>query len=125
MHAQWLLHFVCMESYIRMGEKALWDNTNMKYFCHRPLGHLNKVGWKNVEEKFAEKIGRKLEQLQFKNKWDSLKRSYTCFMELKNAVTGLGWDEAKQTMDWDDAWWQKHLVVSVTRNEYILLIHWM
>jgi hypothetical protein len=73
MHAQWLLHFVCMESYIRMGEKALWDNTNMKYFCdickievlpgHMPLGHLNKVGWKNVEDKFTEKTGRKLEHL--------------------------------------------------------------
>jgi hypothetical protein len=62
-----------MESYIRMGEKALWDNTDMKYFCdlckievlasHVPLGHLNKVGWKNVEDKFIEKIGRKLEHL--------------------------------------------------------------
>jgi hypothetical protein len=50
----------------------------MKYFCdlckievlggHRPFGHLNKVGWKNIEEKFAEKTGRKLEHLQFKNK---------------------------------------------------------
>jgi hypothetical protein len=40
--------------YISMGEKALWDKTNMKYLCdlckievlvgHRPLGHLNKVG---------------------------------------------------------------------------------
>jgi hypothetical protein len=106
MHAQWLLHFVCMESYIRMGENELWDNTNMKYFCdicmievlagHRPLGHLNKVGWKIVEEKFAGKTRRKVEHLQFKNKWDSLKRSYTCFMELKNTATGLGWDEAKQ-----------------------------
>jgi hypothetical protein len=79
----------------------------------------------NVEEKFVEKTGRKLEHLQFKNKWDSLKRSYTYFMELKNAASGLGWDEAKQTMDCDDAWWQEHLVVSVTTNEYILLIHWM
>jgi hypothetical protein len=46
-------------------------------------------------------------------------------MELKNAATGLGWDEAKQTVDCDDAWWQEHLVVSVTTHEYILLIHWM
>jgi hypothetical protein len=35
-------------------------------------------------------------------------------MELKNAVTGLGWDEAKQTMDCDDAWWEEHLAISVT-----------
>jgi hypothetical protein len=37
------------------------------------LGHLNKVGWKNVEAKFEELSGRKLEHLQFKKKWDSLK----------------------------------------------------
>jgi hypothetical protein len=133
------LHSFCCLSYdilyTRMGEKAVWDKANMKYFCdlckievlasHRPLCHLNKVGWKNVEEKFAEQTGRKLEHSQFKNKWDSLKRSYTCFMELKNATTRLGWDEAKQTMDCDDAWWQEHLDVSVTTLECILLFHWL
>jgi hypothetical protein len=53
--------------------RAIWDKTNVKYFCdlckievlagHMPLGHLNKVGWKNVEDKFVEKTGRKLEYL--------------------------------------------------------------
>jgi hypothetical protein len=97
-----------------MGEKALWDKANMKYFYDLskieilvgqvPLGHLNRVGWKNVEYKFTEKkTRRKLEHLQFKNKWDSLKRSYTCFMELKNAAIELGWNEAKQIVDCDDA----------------------
>jgi hypothetical protein len=67
MHAQWLLHFVCMDSYIRMGEKALWDNTNMIYFCdlckievlacHKPLGHLNKVGWKMLKISLQKKPG--------------------------------------------------------------------
>jgi hypothetical protein len=48
-----------MESYIRMGKKAIWEKTNVKYFCdlckigvlagHMPLGHLNKVVWKNIE----------------------------------------------------------------------------
>jgi hypothetical protein len=88
-----------------MGENALWDKVNMKYFCdlckievlvgYRLLGHLNKVGWENIEAKFVKKTRRKLEYLQFKNKWHSLNRSYTYFMELKNAATGLGWDKAK------------------------------
>jgi hypothetical protein len=53
--------------------RAIWDKTNVKYFCdlckievlagHMPLGHLNKVGWKNVEDKFVEKTGGKLEYL--------------------------------------------------------------
>jgi hypothetical protein len=97
-----------------MGEKAIWDAANVKLFCdlctkevnvgHRPLGHLNKVGWKNIEVKFAEVTGKKLEHLQMKNKWDNLKRSYTIFMELKNSATGLGWNEMRQTVDCDDCW---------------------
>jgi hypothetical protein len=56
-----------------MTEKAVWDKKNVKHFCdicmrevnvgHRQLGHLNRVGWKNVVEKFEQKTGRKLEHL--------------------------------------------------------------
>jgi hypothetical protein len=107
-----------------MAEKAVWDKENVKQFCdicmrevnagHRPLGHLNRVGWKNVAEKFEQKTGRKLEHLQLKNKWDALKRSYTIFLELKNAATGLGWNDEKQTVDCSEEWWNEHLAVSVT-----------
>jgi hypothetical protein len=52
------LHLFCCLSYdilyTSIGEKAVWDKANMKYFCglcrievvvgHRSLGHLNKVG---------------------------------------------------------------------------------
>jgi hypothetical protein len=53
-----------------MGEKVVCDKANLKQFCdickhevlagHRPLGHLNKVGWKNIEVKFEELSERKL-----------------------------------------------------------------
>jgi hypothetical protein len=39
-----------------------------------------------------------------KNKIDALKKDYTFFMEFKNLATGLGWDEAKQTVDCSDEW---------------------
>jgi hypothetical protein len=32
-------------------------------------------------------------------------------MELKNAATGLGWDEANKTVACDNAWWAEHLEV--------------
>jgi hypothetical protein len=38
-------------------------------------------------------------------------------MELKNAAMGLVWDEAKQTMDCEDAWWQENLAVSGTTGK--------
>jgi hypothetical protein len=101
-----------------MCQKVVWDKTNLKLFCdicknevlagHRQLGHLNKVGWKNVEAKFEELSRKKLEHLQFKNKWDSLKRRYTIFMELKNVATDLEWNEDKQIVD------VSQLAISVT-----------
>jgi hypothetical protein len=35
-------------------------------------------------------------------------------MELKNATTGLGWNDEKQTVDCSNEWWNEHLAVSVT-----------
>jgi hypothetical protein len=115
-----------------MGEKTEWNAAHVRLFCelcaaevfagNRPLGHLNKVSWKNVEAKFFEKLGQKLEHLQLKNKWDNLKRSYTIFMELKNAATRLGWNVIRQTVDCDDKWWEEHLVVSVTIIDYFVLV---
>jgi hypothetical protein len=52
--------------------------------------------------------------LKFKNKWDSLKRNYTIFMELKNVATSIGWNEDKQIVDASNEWWEEHLVVSVS-----------
>jgi hypothetical protein len=33
-------------------------------------------------------------------------------MEFKNLTTGLGWDEAKPTVDCSDEWWDENLAVS-------------
>jgi hypothetical protein len=30
-------------------------------------------------------------------------------MELKHDATGLGWDDARKTVDCDEAWWKEHL----------------
>jgi hypothetical protein len=49
---------------------------------------------------------------QLKNKLDNMKKDYTVFMELKNATTGLGWDDANQIVDCSNMWWDEHLAVS-------------
>ncbi|KAL6894624.1 hypothetical protein ACP4OV_008722 [Aristida adscensionis] len=38
-----------------------------------------------------------------------MKKEYAWFMELKNSATGLGWDDAKQTVDCPPSWWNEHL----------------
>jgi hypothetical protein len=104
-----------------MAEKAVWDNTNVKHLIdickeeilagNRPGGCFTRNGWKNMEDKFLARCGVKLVKTQLKNKLDNLKKDYTQFMELKNAATGLGWNEANQTVDCSDIWWNEHLEV--------------
>jgi len=113
-----------------MGDKAVWNNANVKHFIdickeemglgNRPNDCFTRKGWKNVEEKFFARCGLKLVKTQLKNKLDNMKKDYTVFMELKNAATGLGWDDANQTVDCSNTWWDEHLAVS----QVLLIFSW-
>jgi hypothetical protein len=68
-------------------------------------------GWKNVIDKFSEKIGKQYCYKQLKNKWDSLKKEWNIWKRLIGKETGLGWDPMKKTIDVPDDWWKKKLRV--------------
>jgi hypothetical protein len=89
---------------------------------NRPNGCFTRNGWKNLEEKFFARFGLKLVKSQLKNKLDNMKKDYTVFMELKNDTTGLGWDDANQTMDCSNTWWDEHLVVSPRQT--VVIFFW-
>ena len=105
----------------RMGDKADWGDAFVRQLIdvckgeieagNRPMGIFTKTGWKNLVSKFEEKSGQKRTKKQLKNKLDNMKKEYTWFMEFKNYATGLGWDEAKQTVDCSKEWWDEHLAV--------------
>lgn len=114
-----------------MGDKADWGDTFLRHLIdackeeieagNRPMGIFTTTGWKNVVSKFAEKSGDTRTKKQLKNKLDLLKKEYVTFMEFKNCATGLGWDEAKQTIDCSDEWWDEHLAVrTMFLHNYIL-----
>ncbi|TVU14897.1 hypothetical protein EJB05_38394, partial [Eragrostis curvula] len=67
------------------------------------------VSWKNLVVKYHEKTGLNQTKKELKNKFDYMKKEYTWFMELKNCATALGWNEAKQTVDWSKDWWTENL----------------
>ncbi|KAG6700996.1 hypothetical protein I3842_08G142000 [Carya illinoinensis] len=79
------------------------------YASNRPGTHFNKIGWKNVVNKFSEKIGKEFCYKQLKNKWDSLKKDWNSWTKLVGKETGLGWDPVKKTIDATDEWWEKKL----------------
>lgn len=112
-----------------MADKADWCEANLKHFIeivkgeidagNRPLGQWSKTGWKNLSVKYHEKTGLNQTKKQLKNKLDNLKKEYTWFMELKNCATGLGWNEAKQTVDCSNEWWDEHLDVRTIFSLFI------
>jgi hypothetical protein len=59
--------------------------------------HLNKMGYKNVVDKFKEKTGLSYTKMQFKNKWDKMRIEYTNWKRLSKE-TGLGWDTGFETI---------------------------
>ncbi|KAG6639976.1 hypothetical protein CIPAW_10G139000 [Carya illinoinensis] len=81
------------------------------YAGNRPGTHFNKIGWKNVVNKFSKKIGKEFCYKQLKNKSDSLKNDWNIWTKLVGKETGLGWDPVKKTIDATDEWWEKKLQI--------------
>ncbi|PAN13311.1 hypothetical protein PAHAL_2G327700 [Panicum hallii] len=99
-----------------MAENADWNEENTRLLCelfaeqvraHNRSGtHLNRTGYKNVMEKFKEMTELDYSKLQFKNKWDKMRKEYGNWKRLSRE-TGLGWDPVKKTYTAPDAWWKK------------------
>ncbi|KAG2578779.1 hypothetical protein PVAP13_6NG112100 [Panicum virgatum] len=106
-----------------MDDKADWGDGLVSHLfdaCkeeievgNRPMEIFTTTGWKNVVSKFAQKSGDSRTKKQLKNKLDFVKKEYSMFMEFKNYATGLGWDEAKQTIVCSQEWWDKHLAKGI------------
>lgn len=101
--------------------KASWDAWATKIFCeicrdevlagNRPNAALNATGYKNLQEKFNAKTNRNYDRTKLKNRWDTLKREYSLWIELKKNATGLGWDVQNGTIVADDEWWTEKIAV--------------
>ncbi|KAK8917056.1 hypothetical protein KSP39_PZI003947 [Platanthera zijinensis] len=99
----------------------MWDNSDVFLFCdicikeiergNRPTTHFSKEGWANIAKKFEESTGKKYDKVQFKNKWDHLKKEWKLWTELKRGETGLGWNTSRKTIDASDEWWDERLKV--------------
>ncbi|XP_075499158.1 L10-interacting MYB domain-containing protein-like [Primulina tabacum] len=99
------------------NNKADWADQNTEIFLkiceeeiesgNKPTKHLNKTGYTNLVSKFNERTGLSLNQKQFKNKWDSMRKYFALWAQfIGNNETGLGWDYNKMTMQADNSWWE-------------------
>ncbi|CAN6236856.1 unnamed protein product [Urochloa humidicola] len=99
-----------------MADNADWCDENLKVVCelfaeevqakNRSGSHLNRQGYANVIIHFKEKTGLTYTKLQFKNKWDKLRKDYSNWKQLQKE-TGSGWDPILKTFNAPDWWWKK------------------
>lgn len=97
-------------------DNADWCDENVKIVCeifadqvrqkNRSGSHLNKLGYTNVIAKFKERTGKTYTKLQFKNKWDKLKKDYSNWKQL-GRETGCDWNPVKELYVAEDWWWKK------------------
>ncbi|KAI7998832.1 L10-interacting MYB domain-containing protein [Camellia lanceoleosa] len=97
-----------------------FDNDNTKLFLQliiaemdagnrQPCG-LSMSGYKNVVNKFLDKIGLLHSSKQMKNKYANLKKDWVAWKKLENAsqgLTGLGYDQETGLFTAPDHWWAK------------------
>ncbi|XP_062217252.1 L10-interacting MYB domain-containing protein-like [Phragmites australis] len=97
-------------------DSADWCDENLKIVCelfaeqvrakNRSGSHLNRQGYNNVIAQFKERTGLTYTKLQFKNKWDKMKKDYSNWKQL-GRETGAGWDPVKKMYTAPDWWWKK------------------
>ncbi|KAL5704234.1 hypothetical protein ACHQM5_022687 [Ranunculus cassubicifolius] len=104
------------------GDRAAWIpelHQQFIYLCidlvqkgHRPGSHLNKTGYKLLCEEFFKRTGKDYGKTQMKNHWDQTKEQWKYWVNLRDNITGAGYDHELKTFTagkdfWDD-WFKNH-----------------
>ena len=96
-----------------------WTEEKTEFFLHQLIeyqlvnGHGQKIIWPVLNATFDLAMNVKCNHDTLKNRYQGLKREYSAWMDLKNQETGLGWDDAKGTIDASEDWWDKKIKVSI------------
>ena len=114
------------------ASKAVWDATAAKFCCecaakqvglgNRPTKFLSPTGYKQLVADFNAKTGRNYERKQLKNRWDDLKAIFSAWVFYKIKASGLGWDDATQTITADEAQWAELIKVCCFCNAMITFL---
>ncbi len=104
----------------RLPPAFKWDEEKIDFLLHMVIeyhlvnGRDQKILWDNITPRFDVAMNVKCNHDTLRNKHTALKREYSAWMDLKNLQTGLGWDNAKGTIDASEDWWEKKMKVSLT-----------
>ena len=77
----------------------------------RSGGFLKREGVDTVIKQLDE-MGKVVSYMQFKNKWDHLRKQWKVYKECFECKTGLGIDSITGKLEASDEWWTRKIVVS-------------
>ena len=76
----------------------------------KPGTHLNKEGWRDLEESFHRKVGVRYNRLQLKNHWDVTKEQWRVWCKLIG-TDSMRWDPDTQTFGASEEDWANYIQV--------------
>ena len=86
-------------------DSITWDNDNIVKFCDVCINYITKNGrgqlmrWREIEDLFKERVGKRCPFKSLKNKFDSMKKDWRLWKFLKTGETGLGWNAMTEKLD--------------------------
>ena len=104
-HEQNTGNFIWMDEYI-----ILLCDVCLQYIMKN--GRKQSFKWRELEQEFKRITNRKCSDKSLKNKYDSMKRDWRLWKQLKRMETGLGWDPVSGKLSCSDEWWDIKIKVS-------------
>lgn len=95
-----------------------WTDEYVVIFCDVCINFITKNGrgqtfrWRDIQDQFADKVGKKCHFKSLKNKYDAMKKDWRLWKYLKIGETGLGWNSTTGKLDCSDEWWERKLKVA-------------
>ncbi|KAJ9556644.1 hypothetical protein OSB04_011258 [Centaurea solstitialis] len=92
-----------------------WTDEYVVIFCDVCINFITKNGrgqpfrWRDLQDQFADKVGKKCHFKILKNKYDAMEKDWRLWKYLKMGETGLGWNSMTGKLDCSDDWWERKL----------------
>jgi hypothetical protein len=111
--------------------KAKWDALSTKTLLEICMDEIRKCGnpgiafkhkkWEGIHEEYKKRANKSYTQKQLKNRLDSLRVDWTTWKQLLGEETSLGWNYQTGNIDFDSAWWEAKISVSIMKLNFLFI----
>ncbi|GJY47844.1 putative nuclease HARBI1 [Tanacetum coccineum] len=98
------------------SRKENWTGQSVLTLCNFLIQHQNNNGrnkaysWSHLQPEYEKIYNRKFNRKQaLKSKYDSMRKQYTLWKDLKHGKTGLGWNASTGALACSNDWWDRKI----------------